>query len=255
MVEASTVSKLDKITFKDWLLALIGLLFTLGGLLIIQKDFKVGITALAFFGSCFAVFLRIILRKLRLQRQSPLTAIVVGGEPIRPSRVRIAMLGLGLMVVGTILALFQPDDNNILFGCALLMAIAGGVLLVGLVTGLLSKAYIQFDPPGITFGYWGGKATVPWSAITNVARGEIHNNQAVFIWVPHEAVTVEPSSDLAKIHKQMTLSKTWAGADFVIMSSTYGIDAPILLAAIKRYITSPEARAELRAAPKLGMVG
>jgi hypothetical protein len=245
MAETSQVSKLDRVTFKDWLLALIGLLFTLGGLLIIRNDFNVGITTLAFFGSCFAVAVRIILRKLRLQRLSPLTAIVVGGEPIRPSKGRIATLGLGLLVVGTILAVFQPDDDKILLGCALLMAIAGGVLLFGLVTGLQSRAYIQFDPPGITFGYFGGKAMVPWSAIANVARGEIHNNQAVFVCVIPEEVTAEPPSYLAKIHKQMASSKTWTGADFVIMSSTYGIDAPVLMAAISRYVTSPEARVEL----------
>lgn len=251
MAGTSTVSKLDKVTFKDWLLALIGLLFTLGGLLIIRNDFEVGITTLAFFGFCFAVAVRIILRKLRLQRQSPLTATVIGGEPIRPSRGRIAMLGLGLLVVGIVLALFQPDDNKILLGCALLMAITGGVLLVGLLTGLLSKAYIQFDPPGITFGYLGGKASIPWSAIINVARGEIHNNQAVFVWVVHDAVIAEPTSYLTKLHKQMASAKTWTGADFVIMSSTYGIDAPVLLAAMERYITNPETRTELRAVPKL----
>lgn len=253
MESTSTVSKLDKVTFKDWLLALIGLLFTLSGLLIIQNDFKVGITTLAFFGSCFAVAVRVILRKLRLQRQSPLTATVLGGEPIRPSRGRIAMLGLGLLVVGSILAFFQPDDDKILFGCALLMAIAGGILLFGLLTGLLSKAYIQFDPPGITFGYLGGKATVPWTAITKVARGEMHNNQAVFLWVEHEALTAEPPSYLPKLKKQMSSSRTWAGADFVILSSTYGIDAPILLAAIKRYVSSPEVRMELKSAPKLNV--
>lgn len=245
----STVSRIDKVTFKDWLFALIGLLFTLAGLLIIWGDFKVGITTLAFFGLCFAVSVLTILRKLRLQRQSPLTATVVGGEPMRPSRARIGMLGIGLLVVGSILALFQPNDDKIFFGCALLMATAGGVLLVGLLTGLLLKAYIQFDPPGITFGYFGGKATIPWSAIAKVARGEIQNNQAVFLWVEHEAITAEPASYLPKIKKQMSSSRTWTGADFVILSSKYGVDAPILLAAITRYASSSEARSELKPAP------
>lgn len=52
MQSTSTASKLDKVTIKDWSLALIliGLLFTFGGLLILPKDFKVGVQTLAFFG-------------------------------------------------------------------------------------------------------------------------------------------------------------------------------------------------------------
>src|SRR5690606_19335795 len=150
MAEKPTISKLDKVTFTDWLLALIGLLFILAGLVIIQKDFKTGITTLSFFGVCFAVFVHTILRKLRLQRQSPLTVAVVGGVPIWPSRLRAGMLGLGLVGLGSILALFQPGESLIFLGCALLMMAVGGVIVVGLITGLLPKSYLQFDPPGIT---------------------------------------------------------------------------------------------------------
>lgn len=85
---------MDKITFKDWLFALIGLLFTLSGMLIIQKDFNTGITTLVFFGTCFAVAVHIIVRKLRLQRQSLRAVTVAGGEPIHASKKRIALLSL-----------------------------------------------------------------------------------------------------------------------------------------------------------------
>jgi hypothetical protein len=245
MAKKTTTSKLDKVTVKDWLFALIGLFFTLAGVVIFQKDFQTGITTLVFFGSCFTVAVYIILRKLRLQRQSPLAVSVAGGVPIRPSRSRLAMLGLGLLVVGIILAAFSPGDNPILFGLAWLIAFTGGLLGAGLVTGHLPKAYIQFDPSGLTLGYRAGKAIIPWSAITDAARGDIHNNQAVFIRVASEAVTAEPRSYLARIRKQMASSRTWTGADFVIMSSLYGMDSPILLAAIERYAFSSETRAEL----------
>src|SRR5690606_39308721 len=96
----------------------------------------------------------------------------------------------------------RPGDSLIFLGCALLMVAVGGVIVVGLVTGFLPKSYLQFDPPGITFGYWGGKVTIPWSAITEVARGEIHGNQAVFIGVVNEAVTAEPPSYLAKFRRR-----------------------------------------------------
>lgn len=242
---------MDKVTFKDWLLAFVGLIFTLSGLLVIRSDFKVGVTTLVFFGACLAVAVRIILRKRRLRRQSTLTATVVGGEPIRPSRGRAVALGLGLLVVGVTLAVFQPKEDRIFLGCALLTALAGGVVLVAAATGRLSKSYFQFEPEGIVFGYAKGKATVPWSAITKVARGEIHSNPAVFLWVLHDAVSAEPASYLGKVRKQMASCSSWMGADFVIMSSMYGIDAPVLVAALDRYVTLPEARLELQAPHKL----
>ncbi|KUM54827.1 hypothetical protein AR688_16320 [Rheinheimera sp. EpRS3] len=251
MTKPATESTLDKITFKDWLFALIGLLFTLSGLLIIQKDFNTGITTLVFFGSCFAVAAHTIIRKLRLQRQSLRTVTVVGGEPIHASKKRIALLGIGLLAFGSTLMLFQPDDNKIFYGITLLIALTGAVMLVGLFSGRLAKTYIQFDPSGFTFGYPKGKVSIPWEAITDLYRGEIHNNQAIFLSVAQENILVEPASYLAKVNKQMASSRKWTGADFVIMTSTYGIDAPVLMAAIERYITQPEARVELQAQRKL----
>ena len=251
MANQSPTSKLDKVTFKDWSLALIGLLFTLSGLLIIKDDFKLGITILAFFSACFAVDIHIILRKLRLQRQTLLTVTIVGGQQIRPPRMRLAMLGFGLLIVGVTLTISQPENNIVFFGVALFMAVIGVALLVGLATGLLTKNYIQFDPPGITFGYAKGNASVPWSAITKVARGEINRNQAVFLWVEQEGISAEPASYLAMVQKHIASAQEWTGADFVIMSSSYGIDAPILLAAMERYITIPDVKSELQATPKL----
>jgi len=242
---------LDKITFKDWLLALIGLFFILSGVFIIQKDFNTGITVLVFFGACFAVSVQIIVRKLRLQRQSLVTVTVTGGEPIRPSRKRIALISIGLLAMGSIMAVFQPDNNRILFGISLLIALTGVVLLVGLCSGLIARSYIQFDPKGLTFGYLRGKVTIPWPAITHASRGEIHNNQAVFLSVATKNIRVEPPSYQPKVHKQMASSQRWIGADFIILCSTYAIDAPVLLAAIERYMTQPETRAELQAIGKL----
>lgn len=252
MKSVSPPSKFDEVTAKDWLLALIGLFFTLGGLLTLPKDFRVGITTLAFFGPCFVLFVHTILRKLRLQKQSTVGARVVGGTPIRPSKARIALLGLGLLVVGTILAVFQPDQNRVYLGCAVITALVGAAVLGGLATGLLARSFIQFDPQGISIGRFGGTATVPWSAITQLARGEIHSNPTVLVWVDRQAVRSEPAAYLAKLHKQMDSSQRWLGADFAIMSSTYGIDAPVLLAALERYTASPEARDELAVQAKLG---
>jgi hypothetical protein len=162
------------------------------------------------------------------------------------------VLGLGLLAVGGVLAIFQPSDDKLFLGCALFVALGGSVLLVGLATGRLSRNYLQFDPPGMSFGYFGGKATIPWAAIESVSRGEIYDNPAVFLRVDRSAVFAEPSSYLARVHKRMDSSRSWMGADFVVMSSTYGVDATVLVAAMTRYVTSPESREELRPSPRLG---
>jgi hypothetical protein len=178
MPDASSTSTLDKVTFRDWLLALIGLLFTLAGLLILPTNPKVGIASLALFGPCLALFVHIILRKLRQQKLPQLTATVVGGQPIRPSRARIAKLGAGLLAVGTILIVFRINDKPMFLASVLLIAMTGAVLLVGLATGFLPRTYIQFDPPGLTFGTMRAKATIPWSAITNECRSWRNSRQS-----------------------------------------------------------------------------
>lgn len=241
----------DGVAFRDWLLAAIGLLFTLGGLLIMRSDVTVGVTTFVFFGACSVVFADTIRRKLRTQRQSLVSARVVGGVPIRPSRTRVLALGIGLLVVGLAMSGFTSDAGVVIQACAFVIAAAGALVLVGLVTGVIAKSYIQFDPPGLTFGTYRGRAFVPWSAISRVGRGEVHDNQAVFLWVNKDAIDAQPPSYLPTVQKRLASSQRWMGADFVILTSTYGVDAPVMVAAINRYIGFPEARAELRPAPKL----
>lgn len=246
-------SSLHTVSFQDWLLAFIGFVFTLGGLFLLPKDFNTGITTVALFGAGFAVAVHIILRKQRLRRLSlvALKAGVAGGVPIRQSRARIAMLGMGMTCLGAVLAAFQPERNVIMLGIAWFMIAVGVVLLGGLAVGLLPNGFIQFDPSGITFAQMRGKAIVPFTAITNIVCGEFNNNQAVFIWVDQGAVAAEPPSYLPSAHKQMASSQAWFGADFVIMSSSYGIDAPVLSAALARYVADPSSRDELRSAQQL----
>lgn len=251
MTSNAGTSELDKVTFSDWVLTLISLVFTLGGLLIMRDDFQAGIVTVSFFGACLAVFVHIILRKRRLQKQVPLTAMVAGGVPIRQSRVRIATMGIGLLALGAVLLAFGPQGDKGMLGFAWLLVAVGSLLLIGLATGFLLVAFIQFDPPGLTFGHWGGKIFVPWTAITSIGRRDLHSNQAVFLWVDTDAVTAEPPSFMTKAHKQMAYSRAWLGADFVIMCTSYALDAPVLLAALQRYITEPDSRQELHRQQRL----
>lgn len=246
-----TASKLDKITFKDWLLAAIGGTFTLGGLLIIRKDFNTGIVTLVLFGLSFAHAVHVILRKRRAQKRVALTATVAGGVPIRQSRRRLALLGGAILAVGATQLAFGPQGNALMLGIGWLLAGVGAAVLIGLAFGLLPIGYIQFDPRGITFAQLRGKAIVPWAAITGLARGDVYNNPAVLVAVDADAIAAEPEAYRPKLLKQLAFSRGAMGADFVILSTSYGIDAPILLAALQRYVTEPSSRQELRSMPQL----
>lgn len=239
----------DRIRLQDWLLAAISLLFTLAGLLIIGRDFRTGIVTLVLFGLCLVHAVRVILRKRRALKQVALTASVAGGVPIRQSRLRLAGLGTALLAIGATHAAFTSQPVQLALGW--LLAGLGGALLLGLALGLLGSASIQFDPTGITFADRHGKAHVPWDAVTRLARGELQNNPMVLICVDDGAIQIQPAAYRSRLYKQMGRSRGLAGADFVIMSDSYGIDAPVLLAALQRYVATPAARQELQRLPQL----
>lgn len=244
-----TPSPLDRVTLQDWALAVIGGLLTLGGLLMLRSDFRTGIVTLVFFGLCFVHAVSVILRKRRAREQVAMTASVAGGVPIRQSRERMALLGGALLSLGTLQAVFINDAVQV--GIGWLLITVGVFMLIGLAMGLLYTDYIQFDPAGITFGDRHGKAFVPWHAVTGLARADMNNNPLVLVSADAPAIEVEPAYR-PRLLKRMARSRGSFGADFAIMSTVYGIDAPVLLAALQRYITEPESRQELRRLPRLG---
>lgn len=240
---------LDRISFQDWALAVIGGLFTLAALVIIRKDFKTGIVTLAFFGLCFAHAVSVILRKRRARRQVAMTASVAGGVPIRQSRLRMGLLGSALLGLGGLHAAFTTHAVQI--GIGWFLVAVGAVMLVGLASGLVCTAYVQFDPAGLTFGDRRGKAWVPWDAVTGLARTEMSSNPVVLVSVDVQAIQILPATQQQRLLKQMGRTRGTFGADFALMSTVYGIDAPVLLAALQRYVTEPESRQELQRLPKL----
>lgn len=247
----SAPSRLDKIGFRDWAMVAIGLFFTLASLLIMRSDLKGGLVSGTFFGLCLAHAVSVIVRKRRMRKQVALTATVAGGVPIRQSRSRMALMGLALLAVGITQTAFGGVINPLLVDIGWLLLIVGGGLLAGLATGVLPIGFIQFDPEGITFAGWRGQAFVPWFAVTGLARGEVHYNPAVLLCVDAEAVRPQPETYRRRMARQMAFSRGKMGGDFAILSQNYGIDSPVLLAALQRYVTKPDSRQELRRLPGL----
>lgn len=251
-VEAATVAPIDRVSFKDWLLVLIGGVFTLLGLLILPRDLKTGLTSVVFFGPCFAWAVGVVVRKRRQARQRPLQARVVGGQAIRPSRWRVGLLGGGLVLVGGTLAVLHAGEGWVMFVCALVMLGAGLWTLWALLFGPFARTYLQFEPAGLRIGSAHGSALVPWQAIVELGRGELHNNAAVVLRVQTDAVVAEPPAFAPRMHRSMASSRALIGADFVILSSHCGVDATVLLATIGHYLDTPEDRQELQGVPRLG---
>jgi hypothetical protein len=238
---------------KDWALLLISAGFVLLGVVILPSNRDVGILNIAFFGLCSAVGAGIVVRKLRYARLQPLRAELTGGVPIRPSRAKLAVLGAALAVVGAILIVFgcsrAPDEVVLAFW---VMAGAGVLLLVGVAVGWLPAGYVQFDPEGITLGQRGWSYTVPWQRIARMAGGEYHSNPVLLLWLDDlEAVQAKPPERHAKAIERMRSSERWVGAHVLLMPEQYGLELPLLLTALERYLAEPAARAELR--PRAGL--
>ncbi len=242
---------LDRITAQDWALAVIGVTFTLASLLILTHDVKTGLLTLPFFSVCAVHAVGVIVRKRRTQRQVAVKATVVGGVPIRPSRLRMALLAGAVLAIGATQLAFGPRHHGLMMGIGGLLTVLGIALLGAVALGRLPSGHVQFDPAGITFAQRDGTAQVPWDAITRLARSEMSDNPMVLIDVDADAVVISPPGECGRWFQRMGRSRGRLGADFVIMTGAYGIDAPVLLAALQRYAAEPGARQELARVPRL----
>lgn len=202
-----------------------------------------GIPTLAFFGACSAVAARTILRKRRFARLRLVSVEVVGGVPIRPSRSYLGIFALALLSLGTVLLVYWRGASVIVLVCMWVIAGAGALLLLGLVTGRLPVGFLQFDPAGLTIGRRRDAFTVPWDSIAAVRPGEFHDNPVLLLWL-HEpsVVIVTPPRARQSVIASLISNKRWVDAHVMIMSSHYDIDLPFLVTAIERYMSDPSAR-------------
>jgi hypothetical protein len=90
----------------DWVLLAIGSGFVALGIFIFPSHHDVGIVTISFFGLCAVTFADTIVRKLRFRRLRPLHAEIVGGVPIRPSKLVLGRLSASIFVFGVLLVRF-----------------------------------------------------------------------------------------------------------------------------------------------------
>lgn len=236
-----------KPTRRDWLMVIISVLFVAAGILILQGNPSVGIVTLAFFGLCLIVTVETVRVKLRDSKFAGQTVMVMGGINIRPSRFRIFLISVLLILLGLVLAAFGQTYPPIFNVLSYLICIAGLSLLVLVVLKKIPASYFRFDSEGFVLGRKWGEVRIPWSAIVETRVADFNSNSAVFLWIKSlQTLEVSPKSLLPQAAKEIQSREQSVGAHFMILPSNYGLASPVLAEAIERYRTDFSARAELR---------
>lgn len=233
-------------TAKEWLLVAINSAFVAAGLLILTQNRDTGIVTIAFFGTCLAVALATVVRKLRYRRFAAERVAVAGGVPIRPSSTFMPLLGGWLAVLGIILFVFGHDYPLLFRVLAVLIAVAGVAVLALALTRRLPGGFLQFDPDALTIAQRRWRARIPWDDIAGVHEGEYASNPVLLVAVADPArLDIAPEQARALAMRDIARTRALMGADFAVMSQHYGIDLPVLAATVQRYVEERDARAEL----------
>lgn len=214
--------------------------------LLIRREPMVAIGCIVFFGACLVMWCVNIGRKLRFARLRPLSVEIVGGVPLRPSRVRTALLGGSVLVVGLGVLPLGLARSTMVTACAVLMMAVGALLLGGVLLRKLPVGFLQFDEVGLTVGERIGNFTIGWDNILGAWPAEFHDNAALFLSVRNlDGLTVSPPEAKQKVIVRLRRNEAWVGAHVMVLTGSYGIDLPLLAAAIGRYVTEPNSRAGL----------
>ncbi len=129
---------------------------------------------------------------------------------------------------------------------AWLVAGVGLALLAATAAGWLPAGYLRFDPEGFTVAHRSWRYTIPWDAVAELGPGELYDNPVLCLWLrDFGAVRVEPSSFEMRARKQFASNERWTGAHVVIMTPQYGLELPLLVSALRRYVEAPSSRAAL----------
>lgn len=220
----------------EWFVALIGFLFCIGGILLLPKNFNIAITTISFFGVVFLTAVITIFGKIRASKFQNQSVSVAGGINIRPSRFRIFLLSFTLIFSGGVLFYFGDHYPVIIKILSFIIFATGVILLLLLVMKIIPADYIRFESTGFILGRRWGEVCIPWSEISDCQPGDMHSNQAVFLWINSLAhLEVIPQERFSTIQKEVQTNQESMGFHFMILTGLYGIYAPVLSEAIKRY--------------------
>jgi hypothetical protein len=236
---------------RDWVLFAISLTFVLMGLFIAQSEPLEALFPLTFFGVCAITFAYIIARKLRRRRFTAISVAVPGGVKLGGSNSRMLLLAAMIGIPG--IAIFLVPDSPLLVRiCAVIMLGSSAALILGVLTGRISRRFLRFDPTGITIGETKFEYMIPWDEIVDIAEFEMHDNAVVgFNILRTESIQVTPESARERVLKSLGSNLGIVNRHVMIMPFHFGAHAESLCAAIRNYAGNREARADLVTRPAL----
>ena len=240
--------------FRDWALLTTNILFVMMGVfLLFKRQYQIAVPSLAVFGSALAITIALIWRKYRFRRTAPLKVQIVGGVPIYPSRNRTLILGVWIAALGTISIVFGSSFDLLFQMAAGVIAIAGYAILLGVATGYLPRAgYLQFDPAGLTIGNRRWSYLIQWDNIAGLAPVMIDDVPTLYVRLHRpDLIEVMPPEQAEKVRKSLLRRGAGDGPNLTLNPTPYGMDLPLLLQALDRYIRDPSARLDLAPLPAL----
>ena len=207
--------------------------------------------AIAFFGVCGLTFGFKIARKLRRRRFVATNVSVPGGVKLSGSNSRMLLIAAGVGIPGV--AIFLVQDSSLLIRiCGGIMLAASALVIVGALSGFISRRFLRFDPPGLTIGEPRFEYVIPWDDIADIVEFEMHDNPCVgFDVLQPENIQVTPESARAGVLKSLANNKAIVNRHVMIMPFHFGAHAESLCGALRNYADNREARADLLAKPAL----
>jgi hypothetical protein len=240
---------------KEWALTFISGVFVLISLFLLPSDPGIAILTLVLMGFGLIYFPARILERRRLSRAAPLYVSIVGGVPIRSSRLVIGTVAGWLATSGTVGTFYfsvhfmgKQGAYADIIGCVgfSIVAALGCYLLAGIITGRWPNEYLQFDPLGLTIGRGRWSYTVPWDNIVSIGVRELCDNFFVLISLDtKKSIIAHSEESLRRASKQLARNRRLAGADVALNTTHFRLDAQLLVHALYRYVTQASARAEL----------
>jgi len=241
----------SRVSFGDWAMLVITVLFCAGALFILPRDPRVGTGCLLMFAPCALLAIERIRSKRRRASFNATLVAAPGGVELCMSKTRFMLFGL--LAIGPGLSVFFYENTPIwvlLAGGTFLLAGAG--MMATAASGVLARRYLRFDPEGLTLGEWSYSFRVDWDNFADLAEFEYASNDCIgFNIVDPERVRVLPETRRPRFIKRAGRNAGWLGRDVVLMPTHFAVDAASLALALARYASDASARAELTPRPAL----
>jgi hypothetical protein len=237
--------------WRDWTSLGMAIFFVLDAfLLVFSRDpsaHATGVVGLASFGPMTVFIASVIMRKLwfHYRHAEAVKVEITGGVPIRPSCVTSLVI-YGTMTVTGMIWITVGRSLEPIFWFGWIPAVVGSCYLLGLAVGWLPVGYVQFDPEGITIARRRFAYTVPWDAIAGLSAREFDPRPTLRIYPRDlDLVIARPAQRKPQVLKHLVRSSKWFGAPIRLFTSAYGLDLPLLMKALERYVADHAARDEL----------